>query len=123
MKSLLVRYRTVSAGFLLAAGVLNAADRSTYRSPYSVEFTFKQEELIGDILSGTRANPKDESTIPFTTWYSDSTKKRQGSWGPPAKHYPAPPGLAGKTPEWLRERVIAVALRFAGYSYQHHHIP
>ena len=29
----------------------------------------------------------------------------------------------GKSASWRRERIIATALRFAGYGYQHHHVP
>ena len=50
-------------------------------------------------------------------------RERYGEWGPPAVHYPAPAGLAGKSNEWLRERIVATAMRFQGYTYQHHHCP
>jgi cell wall-associated NlpC family hydrolase len=108
---------------LLSLGLLHADDRATYRSPYSVKFTFSDEELIGDLLKGPRSDVKDQSSVKYANWNDLSTRKRYGSWGPPAKHYNAPASMAGKSPEWLRERVIATALRFVGLPYQHHHIP
>ncbi len=41
------------------------ADRATYQSPYSVKFTFKEEELIGDLLKGRRADWKEHANVPF----------------------------------------------------------
>lgn len=108
--------------FLVLAGSCLAAEPA-YRSPYRVKFSFPDQELIGDLLKGPRADPKDQSNVPFREWYADSTRKRFGYWGPTSKAYPAPAGLANRSVEWQRERVIAAALRFAGYSYQHHHIP
>jgi cell wall-associated NlpC family hydrolase len=50
-------------------------------------------------------------------------RKTMGAWGPRPRKYPAPSGLAERSHAWKRERVIAVAARFLGYGYQHHHIP
>jgi cell wall-associated NlpC family hydrolase len=105
----------------LLTGAGFAAD-PVYRSPYRVHFTFSDQELIGDLLKGPRADWKDQSTLPFREWYVPGTR-RLGYWGPPARHYPAPAGLAARKAEWMRERVIATGLRFAGYGYQHHHVP
>ncbi len=99
------------------------ASEGGYRSPYTVEFTFPLSELIGDILNGERGDPRLESTVPFQEWYSQRVHRHWGAWGPPARHYPAPHGLAEKPLAWRRERVIATALRYQGYEYQHHHIP
>lgn len=106
---------------ILAPGL--RAEEAAYQSPYRVNFTFKEEELIGDLLKGPRADWKDQSTFKEREWYSPEVKRRYGYWGPPAKHYNAPAGLNGKSAEWMRERVIATGLRFTGYTYQHHHIP
>ena len=114
---LLVAFLTLSAA--LAADPARAA----YKSPYKVAFTFRDEELIGDLLKGPRADWKNESSVPFREWYAESGKTRWRSWGPPAQQFAAPPGLATKGVEWARQRVIAAGLRFAGHSYQHHHIP
>jgi hypothetical protein len=103
---------------------LNAAAAeppAAYHSPYSVAFSYPLKDLLSDIQSGQRGGPKDESSLPATEWYTAQTRKRYGVWGPPARHYPA---TAGQRPvAWQRERVIAVALQYQGYGYQHHHIP
>jgi len=118
-----------SRSFLLAlvctTSLLTAAepDRASYTSPYKVKFTFKEEDLIGDLLSGPRSDWKDQSSVPFRSWYDAANQTRWGYRGPPAKHYNPPAGLSQKSPEWLRERVIAVGLRYVGYTYQHHHVP
>lgn len=94
-----------------------------YRSPYSVKFTYSRKELLDDIDNGPRGDPKLQAEIPFSQWYSPRVRMNAGSWGPHPRHYPAPAGIERRSPEWKRERVIAVALRFQGYAYQHHHIP
>lgn len=107
---------------LFLATSLTAAEPA-YQSPYKVNFNFKEDELIGDLLKGPRADWKDQSAIKERDWYNEETKRRWGYWGPPAKHYNPPAGFAGKSADWMRERIIATGLRFAGYGYQHHHIP
>ena len=94
-----------------------------YKSPYSVKFAHPKSDLIGDIERGTRGDRHLESDVPFHEWYSPKTLHEYGSWGPGQRLYPAAPQTAGKSVDWLRERVIAVALRFEGYGYQHHHVP
>lgn len=93
-----------------------------YRSPYGVEFSFPAAELIGDLERTERGDPRLEAEIPFHQWYTPQTLRRWHSWGPPARDYPDP-GIGHWSAERRRERVIAVALRFRGYAYQHHHIP
>jgi cell wall-associated NlpC family hydrolase len=99
------------------------APKSEYKSPYSVKFTVPHEELLADLAKTPRGDPRNESSLPFAEWYTPGTREKYGSWGPPAAHYPPPAGLARKSLTWKRERVIAVALRFQGYGYQHHHVP
>lgn len=99
------------------------AQASAYKSPYSVKFTLPMKDLIGDIQTGPRGNIQDESTVPFAQWDSDQVRRRYGSWGPPARHYPAPESLATKSMTWKQERVVAVALSYQGIAYQHHHLP
>lgn len=99
------------------------AKRTSYSSPYSVKFTFPLKELTDDLQPGQRGDPHQESTVPFAEWYSLRIRERYGAWGPPARHYPAPARLEGRSVEWKRQRVIAVAIRFQGYGYQHHHVP
>jgi hypothetical protein len=108
---------------LLLCALASPAADPAYRSPYRVNFTFSDQELLGDLLQGPRADPRDQSTVPFREWYAESTRRHFGFWGPPAKPFPAPPGLASRSPEWKRQRVIATGLRLAGYTYQHHHLP
>lgn len=106
---------------LILAACAVAADEP-YRSPYSVSFTFPEPELIGD-LEGPRGDWKSQSSVPYKGWYSTEMRARHAQWGPAAQHYPPPPGLEQRSPAWLQQRVIATALRFRGYRYQHHHIP
>lgn len=96
---------------------------SKYQSPYSVKFTHPVEDLIGDILQGPRGNIKDQAKVPFDQWYSEKTKKRFGPWGPSAKAFAPPANLKDRSADWKRERILAIALRYQGYSYQHHHLP
>lgn len=110
------------AGFGLT-GVGQDSSSSSYKSPYTVEFTYPIEELIPDILNGSRGDPKKQSRISYEQWYTETTKKRFGAWGPPGFHHPEPVGSDTKPAEWKRQRVIAVALRYIGISYQHHYLP
>lgn len=119
MNGLVVRCGVV----VVLTGVAHGDEPAGYRSPYSVAFTVPERELLGDILDGSRGAARDLSTVPLDDWYSPSTRKRWGAWGPPAKSLPAPDGLDKRSADWQRERVIAVALRYRGYSYQHHHLP
>lgn len=96
---------------------------TTYHSPYQVQFTYPLKELLADLEQGRRGDPRQQSSIPFSEWTSQKVLKRYGPWGPPARHYPPPAGLDQKSAAWKRERVIAVALRYQGYAYQHHHVP
>src|SRR4051794_25794930 len=78
----------------------------SYRSPYSVQFTFSPNELLGDLEHGARGDPHLESSVPFSEWYSRPIRERYGAWGPPARHYPPPEGLTRRSAQWRRERVI-----------------
>jgi hypothetical protein len=100
-----------------------AASRTSYRSPYRIEFSQDPATLIGDLLRSERGDPRLESEVPFEHWYTRRTLERWHAWGPPARLYPPPAGVNEWSIERKRERVIAVALRYQGYSYQHHHIP
>jgi cell wall-associated NlpC family hydrolase len=62
-----------------------------------------------------------QSPVPEAEWYVASL---QGTWGPAAAPYPpveAPAGCAEVA--WKRQRVMAVAEKYVGLPYQHHHIP
>jgi hypothetical protein len=96
---------------------------TAYRSPYRVEFNYPLAELVGDLEQTERGDPRAEAEVPFHEWYGRRTLKAWGGWGPPARHFPAPPGVERWPVERRRERAIAVALRFRGYAYHHHHVP
>ncbi len=117
----------LSAAFALGtvaeASGQDKAAKTAYRSPYSVKFTFSVKELLGDLEHGQRGDQRLEASVPFAEWYSRHVRQEYGPWGPPARHFAPPEGLARRSIQWQRERVIAVALRFQGYGYQHHHVP
>lgn len=108
---------------LMAIGQGARAEDGAYRSPYGVEFHFPEAELIGDLERTERGDHRLEAEIPFHHWYARRTLERWHAWGPPARDYPPPPGLEEWSVDRKRERVVAVALRFRGYAYQHHHVP
>jgi len=62
-----------------------------------------------------------ESSTPQGDWYGN---RRLGSWGPHPCQYPPVEVPAGCDPvEWERARIIAVAKKYIGLPYKHHHIP
>lgn len=62
-----------------------------------------------------------ESRVSQSKWYE---KGRFDSWGPRAEAYPPPAIPTGCDPvQWQRARVIAVAEKYIGLPYKHHHIP
>lgn len=113
----------LTLALLVPTSADEAPKEKPYRSPYNVKYSIPEEDLIGDLLKGPRGDPREQSEVPHKDWYSHAVRTRYGSWGPPPRHYAAPPGLAGHSHAWKQQRVIAVALRFRGYSYQHHHVP
>lgn len=98
------------------------APKRDYVSPYTVKFTYPASELLAD-LDGERGNTKLHSTTAFPEWYSEGTRKKYNVWGPLLKTMEYPKEFESKPVDWKRERVLAYALRFQGYTYQHHHIP
>lgn len=62
---------------------------------------------------------------PPTRWYDPTAyPPAERAWGPRARQFPAPRIPPGVEPiAWMRQRVVAVALRYVGYTYQHHHVP
>lgn len=100
-----------------------ASSPEAYKSPYTVKFTHPLHELIGDLETGARGRVQEEAAVPFHEWYARHNEKKFGVWGPAARHYPPAPGIAEKSLAWKRERLLATALRFQGYGYQHHHVP
>lgn len=113
-------------GVLAAINLTHAddpSDNKPYLSPYFVKYTIPEKELIGDLLDSDRGNPKLQSRIAYEDWYSPETRKRWGAWGVPFKKFDPPEGIEKRSVEWKRERIIAVGMRYQGYSYQHHHLP
>lgn len=98
-----------------------AAAPPAYKSPYRIAFTYPEKELLGD-LTKQRGDPRLSSEVPFEEWYAPATESRYKSWGPPAVHFPAPQ-LPRHDADFLRQRVLAVAIKYQGYGYQHHHVP
>ncbi len=92
----------------------------TYASPYSIRLPYSIDELIPDILSGERGDPRNESDLPESDWY-DHSKVRP--WGPLPRAYTPPSQISGKSEIFKRARIIAVAMRYIGYGYRHHYIP
>jgi cell wall-associated NlpC family hydrolase len=115
----------IAAIIAFAAIVLSASaqSESSYHSPYKVEFTTPEPELIGDVLAGRRGATAELSSFAPKDWGSPEVRKRYGAWGPPLKQLPAPDGFDSKPAAWKRERLIAVGLRYVGLPYQHHHLP
>lgn len=112
-----------SVRFANAAPAENDRRSEAYKSPYSIEYTIPKHELLEDLEHTERGNPKLEAEIPHHEWYSRATLERCSEWGPHPRSYPPPAGLEKRSVKWKRERVIAVASRFIGYGYQHHHVP
>jgi cell wall-associated NlpC family hydrolase len=62
-----------------------------------------------------------QSAVPPEAWYGNPAL---GSWGPKSAAYPPVAVPAGYDAlAWKRARVAAVARRYVGLSYRHHHIP
>lgn len=119
----LVGLAAVHPGLRAVAQPTAADADGPYQSPYSVRYSFTRHELMGDIDEGLRGERDRESSFRHDDWYSERVRTRYGTWGPPSRHYLAPEGLARRSLAWKQQRVIATALRFEGYAYQHHHIP
>jgi cell wall-associated NlpC family hydrolase len=61
------------------------------------------------------------TTVERAQWY---TRNWNDGWGPRAATYPsADVPLACDAVPWQRARVVAVARRYVGLSYRHHHVP
>ncbi len=132
MKMLLSR-RQILAWMSLTAfaprvvhAALAGADTKVRHPPgsiYELEFGYPIDHLVGDLQHSERGDPRHESSLPHSEWYTTRSRYRYGSWGPKPRTYPVLPGLEQKPVDWKRQRVVATAARFIGYGYQHHHIP
>ncbi|HRE41890.1 MAG TPA: NlpC/P60 family protein [Ignavibacteria bacterium] len=117
--------RYIIFSFLFTFGFITGElkSQSEYQSPYTIKYTFSKDSLIYDILNTDRGDYKNSSTTEYSDWYSSATKKKYGGWGPATIQYSTPEIINGRSADWMRERLIAVATMFLGYGYQHHHIP
>lgn len=111
------------AGMSSSVNAETAQWQSEYKSPYHLDFSFPADELYRIDQESPRNDPRLESEIPFEEWYSRRVRREFGVWGPSPRHYPAVPEYDAKSTEWKRQRVLAVASRYIGLPYQHHHIP
>ncbi len=62
-----------------------------------------------------------QSRVPYAQWYM---KNWNNGWGPRAANYPpvpTPPGCNALV--WQQQRIVAVAKKYLGLPYRHHHIP
>lgn len=77
------------------------------------------EQSLTDDFEARDELPQSEE--PASAWYTDS---RKGTWGPKAAQYPSVDAPLGcEAVAWKRARVLAVANKYVGLPYQHHHIP
>lgn len=97
--------------------------QSDYKSPYKVVLSIPMDELMAPNNTPPRGNFKLESETPYDRWYSPVTLRRFGAWGPQSRRYPPVEGLASRSSEWKRQRLLAVACEMIGLPYQHHHVP
>jgi hypothetical protein len=108
---------------LTLANAARSQPDADYVSPYRVEFSFPEEDLIGDLLRGPRSDWRTYSEAPFRDWYDRANHRRWGYWGPRMRHLPPPNSASTRPAQWARERVIATGLRYVGFGYQHRHLP
>ncbi|WP_337175981.1 NlpC/P60 family protein [Paludisphaera sp.] len=122
-RALLGAAASIAVGSEFAGG--RSARARTFAAPsgHGVEFTWPTEELIGDLLTTWRGDPRESACVPHGEWASEEVRRRYGAWGPAPRRYPVAEAAEGRPAEWLRERAIAVGLRYVGHAYQHHHVP
>lgn len=101
-----------------------AEGESRYVSPYAINFEISLDELLAPDSHAPRNEAALQSEIvPSNQWYSDATRQRYGTWGPPARIYPQLANQATASPAWQQQRLLAVASKYINLEYQHHHIP
>jgi hypothetical protein len=117
--------RALALGLALVSvlGTSRLARADGYRSPYRVVTSTPIDELVGDILRGPRGDPRLSASVPYVEWYSAETRRRWGAYGPRMRRMDPPAGHRRRSSRWKRERVLAIAARYLGYGYQHHHLP
>lgn len=106
-----------------AAPGLPSSAQQDYVSPYKVELTAPMSEFLAADRSPPRDDWRLEAKVPYENWYSREVRKEYGAWGPGPRHYPPIPNQKDAPLNWKRQRVLAVACKYIGLPYQHHHIP
>jgi cell wall-associated NlpC family hydrolase len=110
------------AGFALLASTPSKAQQD-YVSPYSISLTAPMEELLAPDQAPPRNDWHLEAAVPYEDWYSRQMRKDNGAWGPRPRLFPALAEESQAPLSWKRQRVLAVAYKYIGLPYQHHHIP
>lgn len=105
----------------ISSAPTHAISNEGYESPYSVKFDTPLNELLLPDQEPPRNDIKLESSTTFSDWYSDETKQQCGNWGPHARLFP--PAFRDSSTAIKQQRLLAVALKYIGLPYQHHHIP
>jgi cell wall-associated NlpC family hydrolase len=107
----------------LARGLIVAVLLAATSAPAGLDAAPATQEPCGGVSLTADWPVRDllpQSTLPLGPWYQAPSS----SWGPPATTYPAVEAPAGCDPvAWQRARVVAVARRYLGLSYRHHHVP
>ncbi|MFN8660004.1 MAG: hypothetical protein U0105_26950 [Candidatus Obscuribacterales bacterium] len=105
----------VSICGLLAAGASGAVAESDsrYVSPYAINFEIPLDELLAPDSHAPRNEAALQSEIvPVNQWYSDATRRRYGTWGPPARTYPQLSNHATASLAWQQQRLLAEASKY-----------
>ncbi|MCB8879754.1 C40 family peptidase [Acidisoma cellulosilytica] len=100
----------------------DGTDSGGYVSPYALRFSVPQPLLDAGFDAAPWNDPDAESNLSAAVWQDQNAHALGAAWGPPARQYPAP-SLPHSDAGYRRERVISVAARHIGLSYQHHHLP
>lgn len=110
---------------LILALAVPAPAQEAYVSPYWLKFTVPLESLTADFSQPPRGMVEEQSfEPPFARWNDPAAYSSGVTWGPKARPYPPPEIPAGvDATTWKRERLVAVARKYIGYEYQHHHVP
>jgi len=108
----------------LACVLLLAALAATFGGPTALVAAPAQQEQCGPASWAADWPERDlapQTMLAPQRWYEQPWN---GGWGPRAATYPTLQPPAGCDPlAWQRARVVAVARRYLGLSYRHHHVP
>lgn len=122
MKSNRITLSLIVLATVAALGLPSSAQQD-YVSPYKVELTSPMSEFLAPDRLPPRDDWRLEAKVPYENWYSREVRKEYGPWGPGPRHYPPVTDQSEAPLSWQRQRVLAVACKYIGLPYQHHHIP